>query len=138
MGLKLFLKYYSYLLWRQSDWNSGNVYSVFLSESFTIDVFAPSKFISNEQIAWQKDHVHRIIERFFSLLFFSFYACLRLLLAKLKRPVFMKFSKDIQIHNKIFNKTRFVSQFSNKRIHHWNLTRIYEIFKTVIFWTAEV
>ena len=138
MGLKLFLKY-SYFLWRQSDWNLGDVYAVFLlSESFTIDVFAPSKFISNEQIAWQKDHVHRIHERFFSLLFFSFYTCRRLLFAKLKRPVFIKFSKDIQIHNKIFNKTRFVSQFSNKGIHHWNLTRIYEIFKTVIFWTAEV
>ena len=138
MGLKLFLKY-SYFLWRQSDWNSGNVYAVFLlSESFTIDVFAPSKFISNEQIAWQKDHVHRINERFFSLLFFSFYTCRRLLFAKLKRPVFIKFSKDIQIHNKIFNKTRFVSQFNNKGIHHWNLTRRYEIFKTVIFWTAEV
>ena len=40
-------------------------------------------------------------------------------------------------HSKIFNKTRFVSQFRNKWIHQWNLTWKYEIFRTVIFWTAE-
>ena len=72
---------------------------LFLDESlsFIIDVFALSRVISSEQIAWEKVHVYRKIERF-SLSFFSFYMWLRLLLAKLKRPIFIKFPKDIQIH----------------------------------------
>ena len=119
-----------------SDWNPGNVYVTFPSEGFAIDVFALSKFISSEQISWEKVYVYRKIEPFF-LSFFFFLARLRLLLAKLKGPIFIKFSKDIGIHNKIFHKTRFVSQFSNKGFHHWNLTGRYEIFRTVIFWIAE-
>ena len=74
-----------------SDWKSGNVYAMFPSESFTIDVFALSKFISNEQIAWEKVYEPRKINRYFFLSFISFYTRLRLLLAKLKGPVFIKF-----------------------------------------------
>ena len=37
----------------------------------------------------------------------------------------------------MFNKNTFAAQFSNKGIHHLNLTKIYEIFRTVVFWTAE-
>ena len=54
---------------------------------------------------------------FFSLFFLSTSDRRRLLLAKLKRPVFIKFSKDTQMPN-IFNQTRFTAQFSNKGVHH--------------------
>ena len=53
-----------------SDWNSGKVYAMFPSESFTIDVFTFSNFISIEQIAWKKVYAHTKIERFIYFFFF--------------------------------------------------------------------
>ena len=44
---------------------------LFLDENFIIDVFAVSRFISNEQIAWEKVHVYRKIERIFLFFFLS-------------------------------------------------------------------
>ena len=81
---------------------------------------------TDEQMVWKKVYERSNV---FFLSFFSFYTWLKLLLAKLERSVFLKFAKDIQIHDKTFNKTR--SQFSNKEIHHWHLTRSYEIEQLV-------
>ena len=52
------------------DWNSENVHAMLSSPSFTIDVFALRKFISNEQVSWEKDYLYRKFERLFHFFLF--------------------------------------------------------------------
>ena len=132
MGLKLLLNIANFL-WRPHIGNR-EMSVMFSSESFTIDAFALTKSISNEQIAWTKIYEKLKV---FSFLFFSFYMWLRLLLAKL--PLFIEFSKDIQIHNKrdLRRLDLLLNLVTKKFLTEIWLGDMRYSFRTVIFWIAE-